>query len=116
MGLGNCARRTAAGARASFVIPERSGGRRTACLFLGTQGGSRGLPGGAEGIRNDGHRSSARRRGWSSVKVCSLESEAFVIPKSQRDAVAECVEKVVLAAAASVTKAKALDLVKQMIS
>jgi hypothetical protein len=70
----------------------------------------------AEGIRNDGHRRSARRRAWSSVKVCSLESEAFVIPESQRDAVAECVEKVVLAVAASVTNAKALDLVKQMIS
>jgi hypothetical protein len=38
----------------------------------------------------------------SSVKVCSLESEDFVIPKSQRDALAECVEKVVLAVAASV--------------
>ena len=46
----------------------------------------------------------------------ALESEAFVIPESQRDAVAECVEKVVLAVAASVTNAKALDLVKQMIS
>jgi hypothetical protein len=34
---------------------------------------------------------------------CSLESEAFVIPKSERDAVAECVQRVVLAVAASVT-------------
>ena len=29
----------------------------------------------------------------------ALESEAFVIPESQRDAVAECVEKVVLSVA-----------------
>ena len=85
-------------------------------IMTGITGAVIGPIGGAEGIRNDGHRSSARRRAWSSVKVCSLESEAFVIPKSQRDAVAECVEKVVLAIAASVTNAKALDLVKQMIS
>ena len=45
-----------------------------------------------------------------------LKSEAFAIPESQGDAVAEGVEKVVLAVAASVANAKGLDLVEQVIS
>ena len=42
--------------------------------------------------------------------------EAFAIPESQRDAIAEGIEKVVLAVASSVANAKALDLLKQVIS
>jgi hypothetical protein len=42
--------------------------------------------------------------------------EAFAIPESQSDAVAEGIEKVVLAVTSSVANAKALDLVEQVIS
>jgi hypothetical protein len=42
--------------------------------------------------------------------------EAFAVPKSQSDAVAEGIEKVVLAVTSSVANAKALDLVDQVIS
>jgi hypothetical protein len=50
------------------------------------------------------------------VVVRELESEAFAIPERQRDAVAEGIEKVVLAVGSPVADAKALDLVKQVIS
>ena len=40
----------------------------------------------------------------------------LAIPESQRDAVAEGIEKVVLSVAVSVADAKALDLVEQVIS
>jgi hypothetical protein len=42
--------------------------------------------------------------------------ESFPVPESQRDAVAGGVEKVVFAVVASVTDAKLLDLVEQVIS
>jgi hypothetical protein len=45
-----------------------------------------------------------------------LGLEAFAIPERQRDAVAEGIEKVVLAVAVSVADAKALDLVEQVVS
>jgi hypothetical protein len=45
-----------------------------------------------------------------------VRSEAFVIPERQSDAVAEGIEKVVLAVIGWVTNAKALDLVEQVIS
>jgi hypothetical protein len=45
-----------------------------------------------------------------------LESEAFAIPESQRDAVAEGVEKVILAVTFPLANAKALDLIEQMVS
>lgn len=45
-----------------------------------------------------------------------VRSEAFVISESNRDAVAEGVEKVVLAVASSIANAKTLDLVEQVIS
>ena len=45
-----------------------------------------------------------------------VRSEAFVISESKRDAVAEGVEKVVLAVASSIANAKTLDLVEQVIS
>ena len=48
--------------------------------------------------------------------IAGLNLEAFAIPESQRDAVAEGVEKVVLPVASSVANAKALDLVEQVIS
>ncbi len=40
--------------------------------------------------------------------------EAFAVPESQRDAIAEGIEKVVLAVASSIANAKALDLVDQV--
>ena len=43
-------------------------------------------------------------------------AEAFAIPERQRDAVAECIEKIVLAVTASVVNTKALDLIEQVIS
>ena len=45
-----------------------------------------------------------------------LKSEAIAVPESQSDAVAEGVEKVVFAVTFSVANAKALDLVKQVVS
>ena len=45
-----------------------------------------------------------------------ISLEAFAIPERQSDAVAEGIEKVVLAAACSIANAKPLDLVDQVIS
>jgi hypothetical protein len=45
-----------------------------------------------------------------------LGLEAFAIPERQRDAVAEGIEKVVLAVTVSVANTKALDLVEQVVS
>src|SRR5271166_281195 len=45
-----------------------------------------------------------------------LELETFAIPKGQRDAIAEGIEKVVLPVASSVANTKALDLIDQVIS
>ena len=45
-----------------------------------------------------------------------LALEAFAVPESQSDAVAEGIEKVVLAVAGSVANAKALDLGEQVVS
>ena len=45
-----------------------------------------------------------------------FELEAFAIPESQSDAVAEGIEKVVLALASAVANAKALGLVDQVVS
>ena len=42
--------------------------------------------------------------------------EPFTISESQGDAVAECVEKIVFTVAISVSHAKALDLVEEVIS
>jgi hypothetical protein len=50
------------------------------------------------------------------IVVRVLESEAFAIPENQPDAIAEGLEKVVLAVASWIGNAKALDLVKHVIS
>jgi hypothetical protein len=73
--------------------------------------------GGAEGFEP---RCSWRRLVSAATARLSFESrlglEAFAIPERQRDAVAEGIEKVVLAVTASVANTKALDLVEQVVS
>jgi hypothetical protein len=61
-------------------------------------------------------RPNAAKRLSLYIVVRVLESEAFAIPESQPDAIAEGLEKVVLAVASWIGNAKALDLVKQVIS
>jgi hypothetical protein len=65
-------------------------------------------------------RCSWRRLVSAATARLSFESrlglEAFAIPERQRDAVAEGIEKVVLAVTASVANTKALDLVEQVVS
>jgi hypothetical protein len=61
-------------------------------------------------------RRNAAKRLSLYIVVRVLESEVFAIPESQPDAIAEGIEKVVLAVASWIANAKALDLVKQVIS
>jgi hypothetical protein len=61
-------------------------------------------------------RPNATKRLSLYIVVRVLESEAFAIPESQPNAIVEGLEKVVLAVASWIGNAKALDLVKQVIS
>jgi hypothetical protein len=47
---------------------------------------------------------------------CRLELKALAIPESHSDAVAERIEKIVLAVALSVANTNALDLIEQVVS